>query len=410
MEWYSIIAAIIIVWLILNVLDQLGYLSRFDLSVESGFFLAWRTERGKKFIDKLVNRFETFFSKLGTINIFSSIAAILVVTAILVFQLIFTFEKTEMVSQLQIEQAIILPGFAIPILYGSIALGVAIVFHEFSHGIYARLENIKISSLGIGIFAILPLAFVEPDEEDIKKSSRLSRIKMFAAGVSTNIYIAIIAFLIVALLITISFNPVCSGLGVTIIDHSSPAWESGLREDMVITKINDIEVDDRTDFLNIITKSKPGDTLLIQTKYHGNFNPELIEKDGEAYLGIGGVAIKGLYDTFRSPIAYISPQLGQSLTVLDSPFYESNIDPMISLNLIQAGFWIVLVNFWLGIINMMPIYPLDGGRVFKEPVNSLVERIDSITNKEKASRYIVTLISVTFLVIYISPILVLLIL
>ena len=42
-----------------------------------------------------------------------------------------------------------------------------IIIHEFSHGILARVENVKINSIGLLLFAIIPGAFVEPDEEKL---------------------------------------------------------------------------------------------------------------------------------------------------------------------------------------------------------------------------------------------------
>lgn len=412
MEWQLILSTFILAWIILNLLDRLEVLSRFNLSVESGFFLAWRTDKGKELIEKLVNKYKNFFSKLGVLNIFTSIAALLVASVFLIFQLIVTVEQTSVVSQLQIENALIIPGINeyIPIIYGSIALGVAIIFHEFSHGIYARLEQIKISSLGIGIFAVIPLAFVEPDEDDIEKSGRLSKIKMFAAGVSTNVYIAIITFVVVASLIALTFTPASLGLGVTAVNKTSPAYETGIRENMIITQINNQKINNRSEFLSIMNQSSPGENLSIQTNSNGTFYVTLSERKGESFLGVVAPPIKGVYDNFKSPLFYILPPAAGSLSLLDSPFFESAIDPTITLPLIRAGFWIILFNFWLGIINMMPIYPIDGGRVFKELINDLVDRIDVIKNKKKASKHILTIISVVFLLIYVLPIVVLIIL
>lgn len=408
MDYYWFISIFLIFWLILNLLDRLGWLKKYNLSIDSGIFLLWRTEKGKKFIDKLVTKYEAFFQKLGKINVFTSIAAVLVVTGVLVFQLIFTVEQTETVTQLQIEEAIILPGFAIPIFYGAFALGVAIIVHEFSHGIFARLEDMGISSLGVGIFLLIPLAFVEPDEEDVEKSSRLAKIKMYAAGVSTNLYVALASMAVVALVISLAFNPVSLGLGITSVDEKSPAYNSEIRENMIIEGINNQEVTSINDYQNILSEIKPGETLKIDTRENGVFTVTLGEKEGAAYIGIGGFSLKGFQDNFKSPLMYISPQIGQMMNLFETGFYTETIPSEISLTIAQAGFWLALVNFWLGIINMMPIYPIDGGKVFKEIIDSLIDRTRYIRNKKRASKYIVTAVSVTFLMIYLLPIIVLL--
>src|SRR3990172_274290 len=69
-----------------------------------------------------------------------------------------------------------LPGInpIIPLGYGIFGLAVAIILHEFSHGILSRAANIRIKSLGV-IFLIFPIgAFVEPDEDELRALPRRS--------------------------------------------------------------------------------------------------------------------------------------------------------------------------------------------------------------------------------------------
>ena len=60
--------------------------------------------------------------------------------------------------------------------FGIIALITVMVVHEFGHGIISRVEGVKIKSIGVLFLAVLPGAFVEPDEEDIQKSKRISKL------------------------------------------------------------------------------------------------------------------------------------------------------------------------------------------------------------------------------------------
>ena len=70
-----------------------------------------------------------------------------------------------------------LPGQAIyvPIVYGIIGLCTVLVVHEFGHGIIARVEGVRIKSIGLALFAVIPGAFVEPDEEDVEKVNKKAR-------------------------------------------------------------------------------------------------------------------------------------------------------------------------------------------------------------------------------------------
>ena len=91
-----------------------------------------------------------------------------------------------------------MPGSTIyvPLGYGLISLATVLIVHEFSHGILSRVEKINIKSVGLLLFTILPGAFVEPDEEELVKSSRLSQLRVYAAGSMANIALAIVALLI----------------------------------------------------------------------------------------------------------------------------------------------------------------------------------------------------------------------
>src|SRR3989442_14219361 len=71
-----------------------------------------------------------------------------------------------------------------------LGLSVAIILHEFSHGILSRVANIKIRSLGL-IFLIFPIgAFVEPDEDELRALPRRERGRLYAVGPATNVLLA----------------------------------------------------------------------------------------------------------------------------------------------------------------------------------------------------------------------------
>ena len=89
-----------------------------------------------------------------------------------------------------------------------IGLLVGLVVHEGGHGLLCRVEDIDIDSMGVVLFALLPIgAFVEPDEESASTASRGARTRMFAAGVLNNLLVTAVVF---ALL----FGPVGSAIAV----------------------------------------------------------------------------------------------------------------------------------------------------------------------------------------------------
>ena len=75
-----------------------------------------------------------------------------------------------------------LPGInpMLPIVYGWIAIVLAIVVHEGAHGVIARNVGLKVKSSGLLFFLIVPIgAFVDVDEEQIKKAKPKHSLKLW---------------------------------------------------------------------------------------------------------------------------------------------------------------------------------------------------------------------------------------
>ncbi|MCD6331405.1 MAG: site-2 protease family protein, partial [Thermoplasmata archaeon] len=165
----------------------------------------WKTEKGKRFIDSVAKK--KLWKFYGNISIFICIVAMIFTTAIIIWNLIIAFKIP---PQRAPSPRLILgiPGInpVIPIGYGILALAIAIVVHEISHGILARYGKIKVKSLGL-LFLIVPIgAFVEPDEEQIKKTARKIRSRIFSAGPASNIVLAIVCILILSFILAPSID------------------------------------------------------------------------------------------------------------------------------------------------------------------------------------------------------------
>ena len=97
---------------------------------------------------------------------------------------------------IQPQQMLGIPGVnpVIPLWYGIFGLAVAMLVHEFAHGILARAGKITVKSLGL-LYMVVPIgAFVEPDEDQLAQVDRGRRSRVFAVGPATNI---LVAFLVV---------------------------------------------------------------------------------------------------------------------------------------------------------------------------------------------------------------------
>ncbi|WP_226022756.1 site-2 protease family protein [Halomicrobium salinisoli] len=99
-----------------------------------------------------------------------------------------------------------LPLSVAPEIITGLVLG--LIVHEGGHGLLCRVEDIEIDSLGLAFFTLIPVgAFVEPDEEELRESSRGSQLRMFAAGVTNNFALSLIA-------LAVLFGPVMGAFAV----------------------------------------------------------------------------------------------------------------------------------------------------------------------------------------------------
>ncbi len=232
------------------VLDKFEYLEPYGLDV-SGPFLMWKTEGGKNFINKLAEkkRFWTNYGSLGLI--------IVSISMIIIFFLVAW--SAYLATSIPAEQApetieiLALPGInpLIPLWFGILGLAVAIIVHEFSHGILARVADIDIKSLGL-IFVVVPIgAFVEPNEDQMEDLESIKRGRIYAAGPTTNIILALVVVLIFSTLFMGAISAREEGVVISGIVENSPAAASDLREGEQILSIGHERIRNRDDLNSV---------------------------------------------------------------------------------------------------------------------------------------------------------------
>ena len=96
-------------------------------------------------------------------------------------------------------------------IYWIIILAIIAITHEFAHGIFAAYHGVKIKKTGFGFFPyFLPVflaAFVELDEEKMKKEKIFKQLSVLAAGTFANVLTALIAFVVMVVFFLIAFSP-----------------------------------------------------------------------------------------------------------------------------------------------------------------------------------------------------------
>jgi len=251
------------------------------------------------------------------------------------------------------ELTVLIPGITLTsasaILYFLLSIPIVLVIHEGAHGIVATLEKIKIKTGGFAIFIALFAGFVEPDEKEFDDARKISKLRVIGAGATSNV---IFAFALGAILLT---NPLFAlilpepflewfydapdGVGIISIIEGSGAEKAGLQKNDVITGIDGIPIITPVDFQK--ADLKPGDIVTVT-----------VQRDGQL--------LQLPVEIMPSPD---DPDKGLVGIMRDSAFYKPvynfiEWDPQVSMFLL----WLWMISFFIGIINMLPLPILDGGK------------------------------------------------
>ncbi len=333
-----------------------------------------RTERGLDLIDRIAERFPRFWNFYGWTGLVIGLLSIPFVLLNIVISFSQMFE-----AETGGGPSIVAPGLTgettfqsgisfVPVEYWVIGIGILMVVHEMSHGIVARAEDMEINSVGWIVLGIIPGAFVEPKGEnmlpekgkdgEIKEAdaegdglwdqgSLTSQLKVLAAGSFAN-YITAVVMTVAALGIFLS---VAQPVGVAYMaEDDLPAQQAGLNNGTMYS-INGEQVRYGSDVQSVMQQYQANETITVNTS-EGEFNVTLMEREGEAHMGVMMSPGEGLTAAFFDMVND------------NREIKEEYEDYSGFLGWLLGGLQIVaLLNFLIGLFNMLPIRPLDGGQI-----------------------------------------------
>jgi len=338
-----------------------------------GIILIRRTKKGRDFIDRVAKRNPRLWNILSIIGIAVAIPALVLVS------IFFINNAYGIVSGTVKEGGVrlLLPGpvsapllgpavFIVPWWIWVIGVMSVMLPHEFSHGIMCRLEKIRIQSVGWLLLFIIPGAFVEPDEAQLKKSKRSTRLKVYAAGSFANIAFAFIIVLLFTALFTILFTP--AGVYFQTVENST-ANLTGMSGSII--EMDNQRIVSPNDISAILSEHKPGDTIEVKTTQSNYMVPYMYISGSAAEL----IAPKPAIVTDLSDIHIYKVTLTErpdekgkaylGISTSDKPTYLLGVDPQLYLSISMLLIWIFIFNLGIGLVNLLPIKPLDGGLVFE---------------------------------------------
>jgi membrane-associated protease RseP (regulator of RpoE activity) len=259
------------------------------------------------------------------------------------------------------ELTVLIPGVTLTsapaIAFFLLSIPIVLVMHEGAHGIVAALEKIKIKTGGFAIFIALFAGFVEPDEEEFDKAKKISKLRVIGAGATSNVMFAIVLGAIMLTnpifgmvldsiplfgeVILNVFYELSQGVLVLSIIENSGAEQAGMQANDIITSINGIPIHGPADFPSL----NPGDTAsvtVLRDSQTLEFGVDIMPAPEDPERGLIGI-MRDNSIPYKPVMNFID---------------WTNVDFNVSMFLL----WLWMISFFIGIINMLPLPILDGGK------------------------------------------------
>ncbi len=362
-----------------------------------------KTKRGLKDLDRW-GRFRRFWSPVSDLGVTLAAIAMVAIIALLIVDAVVAFRLTPSQAP-SVQEALGIPGInpIIPIGYGIVALVVGIVLHELMHGVIARSQGVGVKSVGV-LWCVVPIgAFVEQNDADMMATTRRKRDRIAAAGVLANFVLAVVFFLALSGLVTSSVSPNANGVGIAYVEPGTPAANASLAPGDILASVNGTATTTASLFESALAATTPGENVSVV--FYSNAEGRLVSTvvtlapsptvKGRGFLGVevtfltptelkqtlvapfssSSGPIVGSLDWLVLPLATLEPVAGTTASYyhLSGPLASANPDAFwIGANLL---YWLAWMNLLLGLSNALPLFPLDGGLLFRDFVSAIAARV-----------------------------------
>lgn len=419
-----------LIFLALSIIFVVYFLyKRRDRIERQGILYLYKTQVGVKFIDKFAKKYSKILRPMQYLIV--TIGYLLMAGIVYLFAwTIYIYLKAPASSALAkipavfplipyFPQLLNIESFFPPFYftYFIIAIATVAIFHEFSHGIFMRLNNIKIKSTGFAFLGPFLGAFVEQDDKQMNKAKRFPQLSILAAGTFANVVLVILFALVFWLFFSLAFTP--SGVYSTpaydfvntsqissisnvsfgnttyleIVSNNQtyfgslkaqpyienktydfiPAYVSSpiFNAQVIgaITEFNGNKITSYSQLDKLIKSRTPGEVVNIKTIINDNvrsYNLALANKSGFADLGVypQATAPQGV---FRKIISMMNP--GEDPEI----YYKSELGSF-GIFIKYLFWWIIFINFAVALSNMIPAGIFDGGHFFRISVEGITRR------------------------------------
>tara|TARA_B100002051_G_scaffold109003_1_gene103886 strand:+ start:1337 stop:2833 length:1497 start_codon:yes stop_codon:yes gene_type:complete len=443
-QWHWAFGALGLWVLILSQFERRGILDKWNATRVLGGLLMLRSNRGQETIEKVAKP-RAFWRLYGEVSMWTCFVVMIFIVLFLLLSfgsaLIYGVPKSDAPAS----QLIVLPGInpIIPFWWPAIAFVGALVIHEFAHALQARAHGMRVRSVGLLMLGPFPAgAFVEPEFEELTKAPRRERARLFAAAPATNMYAGLLSWLLICLLAS-QFSVINPGVHANGIIEDTAAADSGLQPWEIITHFDGTPVPTAGEMTKQLDAHSAGDTVNLTVLSHPNENQLRTERvisvtlsskwdylksqnmtdseiesmgvdEDDAFLGVSGMSSgsSGI-DRLVGPMAWETDQPlyvdalgvvvqpfvligipigfeGQIMTPQEMEFIEADgwlgdiLGTTVLMAIITLLFWFIWWNFGLGLANLIPIIPFDGGHLMKDFLGVVVGGIHRFTRHPHA--------------------------
>lgn len=289
-------------------------------------------------------------------------------------------------------------------------LGFLILIHEAGHFFIAKLFKVKVREFSIGfgpviwkkqgketkyMLKLIPLGgFVSllgeedavDEEGSYSKAGRLKKIAILLAGGTVNIIFGLLVYFI---LITTTANFVSTTINETVENYA--ARSAGLEQGDKIIKVNDKKIKLKSDIDNALVKNE-GKKIKFTIERNEEFidvelQPTIDEQTGKYFLGI---IFKEAENSFSNNIyygfwntVYFSGSIIENVKELftgnvgvDQLTGPVGISEVVvqTQNISQFIYILALISLSLGVTNLLPVPPLDGGKILLLIIEGIIRK------------------------------------
>ncbi len=321
------------------------------------------------------------------------------------------------------------------VIYGIIALSFLILVHEFGHFLVARLAGVKVLAFSLGFgkklirftrgeteyaLSLVPLGgyvklLGESDDDEVAEEDAgrsyaqkpaIVRIAIAFAGPFFNIIFAAVIFYFIFLS---GYNVLSTKVGS--VQTGYPAYEAGIRQGDVITKVNGADITEWADLMEEMAKAPSGPVRITVLRDGTSVDLTMIPQDIESknifgettrrkVIGVTAssdfverketvatAAVRAVSQTYnltritivgiaKLAVGSISPKnVGGPLMILDIAGKQAKEGKK------NLAYFVAVISINLAVVNLLPIPILDGGHI-------LFHLIEIVTRRKVSQKWV----------------------